>query len=61
MDEGDANVERAQDGDVEEDIGEVLVGDNGAVDADDERLFAKTRDVLKYAAQVSRFHVGVML
>src|SRR5205823_12833394 len=49
----------AEDGDVEQDIGEVFVGDDRAVDADDEDLLAKARDVLEDAAQVSRFHVEV--
>ena len=59
VDERDADVQRAEDGDVEQDIGEVFVGDDGAVDADDEDFFAKARDVLEDAAQVSRFHVEV--
>src|SRR5207244_752871 len=34
-------------------------GDDGAVDAEDEDFFAKARDVLEDAAQVSGFHVGL--
>ena len=57
--ERDADVQGAEDGDVEQDIGEVFVGDDGAVNADDEDFLAKARDVLEDAAQVSRFHVEV--
>jgi hypothetical protein len=56
MDENDANVERAQDGDVEQDVGKIFARDNFAVDADDENLFAKARNVLQDAPQVGQFH-----
>ena len=59
VDEHDANVQRAEHRDVEQDVGEVFVRDDGAVDADDERLLAKARDVLQDTAQISRFHVGL--
>ena len=58
VDEHDADVQRAQHGDVHQDVGEVLVGDDGAVHADDERLLAELRDVLQDAPQVSQFHVS---
>ncbi len=35
---------------------EIFVGDDGAVDRQDERLFAKLRNVLQDAPQVSQFH-----
>ena len=56
MDDDDADVQRAQDGDVEEEVGKVLVGDNRAVDGEDEHFFAEARDVLEDAPQVGRFH-----
>jgi len=43
VDERDADVQRAEDSDVEQDIGEVFVGDDGAVNADDEDFFAEAR------------------
>ena len=56
MNEHNANVERTEHGDIQEDVGEVLVGDNGAVNADDERLLPELGDVLQDAAQVCEFH-----
>ena len=56
MGEHDPDVQRAENGHVQQDIGEVLVRDDGAVDADDESFLAEARDVLENAAQVSRFH-----
>lgn len=60
MADDDANVQRAKDGNIEEDIGKVIVGDDRAVEADDENFFTKTRDVLKDAAKISWFHFSVM-
>ena len=57
VDERDPDVQRAEDGDIEQDVGEVFVGDDRAVEAEDENPFAKTRDVLEDAAQVGRFHL----
>jgi hypothetical protein len=51
-----ADVQRAQHGDVEQDVGEVLVGDDGAVEREDEGLFAEARNVLQDAPQVGWFH-----
>jgi len=58
MNEHDADIERAQHRNIQQDIGEVLVGDDGAVDADDEGLLPELRDVLQDAAQVGQFHVS---
>ena len=58
MHEHDADVQRAQHGDIEQNVGEVFVGDDRAIDADDECLFPKARDVLQDAPQVSGFHLG---
>ena len=57
VDQHDADVQRAQHRDVQQDVGEVLVGDDRAVDAEDERLLAELRNVLQDAPQVGRFHV----
>ena len=42
--------------DVEQQRGEVVVGDDVAVDREDERLLAELRDVLQDAPQVGQFH-----
>jgi hypothetical protein len=51
-----ADVERAQDRDVQEDIGEVFVGDNRAIHAQDERFFAELGNILQDAPQIGEFH-----
>src|SRR5260221_9281157 len=51
------NVQRAENGDIQEDVGKILVGDNRAIQADDEGLLAEARNVLQDSPQVSRFHV----
>ncbi len=61
VDEHDADVQRAQHGDVHQDVGEVLVGDDRAVHVDDERLLAELGDVLQDAPQVGQFHVRLRL
>jgi hypothetical protein len=55
VDENDADVERAKDRNIEKDVGEIFVSDDGAVDAEDERFFAKARNVLQDAPQISWF------
>src|SRR4051812_4465865 len=56
MNEHDADVQRAQDRDIEKDVREIFVRHNRPIDAQDERLFAKARNILQDAPQVSRFH-----
>jgi hypothetical protein len=56
VDEDDADVERAEDGDIEEKIRKVFAGDNGSVHAEDENFFAELRDVLEDAPEVGQFH-----
>ena len=48
MDEDDADVEGPQDGDVEEDVGEVVVRDDGAVDALPRGHAAQIRQCVRY-------------
>ena len=59
--EHDADAQRAQHGNVHQDIGEVLVGDDRAVHVNDERLLAELRDVLQDAPQVGQFHFRLRL
>ena len=61
VDEHHADVQRAQHRDVEQDVGEIFVGDDGAVHRDDERLLPELRDVLQDAPQVSQFHFTILL
>ena len=58
VDQDNPNIQGAQNGDVEQEIGEVNVRDDGAIGRDHESLFAKARDVLQDASEVSRFHVA---
>ena len=56
--EHDANIQRTQHGDVQKDVGEILVCDDHSIDCENECLFPELRDVLKNAAQVRQFHVN---
>ncbi len=56
MDQDDPNVEGPEDRDIEEDIGEIFVGHDGGVDAEDEAAFPKSGDVTEDAAEVGWFH-----
>ena len=53
----DFDIQRAQQSDIQENVAEVFARHDRAINADDEDFFAKTRDVLQNAAQVSEFHV----
>ncbi len=55
----DANVQRAQHGDIEQDVGKVFLRDDGAIEAEHENLFAEARDVLQDAAEISWFHFWI--
>ena len=61
MHEHDADVQRAQHRDVQQQRGEILVGDDRAVHGQDERLVAELRNVLQDAPQVGRFHVWLII
>jgi hypothetical protein len=56
VDEHHADVQRAQDGDVEQQVGEVFVGDDRAIEREHEDFFAEARNVLQDAPQVGGFH-----
>ena len=58
MDEHDPNVQGSQDGDIEQEVGEVNMRHDCSIGRDHEGLFAKARDVLQDASKVSRFHVA---
>ena len=51
MDQDDPNAQGAQHCDIQKNIGEILARDNRAIDADDEDLFPKARDVLQNGSQ----------
>ena len=46
VDEHDADVQRAQHGDIQQDVGEIFVGHDRAVDGDDERLFPEAAECI---------------
>ena len=56
VDDDDADVERAEDREVQQDVGEVVRVDDLAVERDDEGTVAETRDVLEDAAEVGNLH-----
>ena len=57
MDQNYTDVEGAQYSDIQQDVGEIFVGDDAAINADDKYFFTELRDVLKDAAEVGEFHV----
>ena len=57
----DADVQRAQDRHVQQDVGEVFAGDNRPIHAEHKRPLTKLRDVLEDAPQVGKFHVRSLL
>ena len=58
MDEDDLDGKRAQDRDIQQDVGEIVRGDDIAVDRDHENLLPKPWDVLEDAAEIGDFHRG---
>ena len=52
VDQGDADMQAAQQGDVEQQVAEVFVVDDGAVERDDEHAVAEARHVAEDFAQV---------
>src|SRR6185437_8589100 len=61
VDEHDANVQRAEHGDIQEDIAEIFIGNDGAIDFNDEGFLPELGDVLQNAAQVCQFHFIILL
>ena len=61
VDEHDADVQRPQHRHVQQQRGEVFVGDDRAVNREDERLLAELRNVLQDAPQVGRFHFWLII
>jgi hypothetical protein len=51
-----SDVQGTQEGDIEENVGEVLVCDDTSIHCDNERLFAELRDVLEDCTQVCELH-----
>jgi hypothetical protein len=56
MDEHDPDIERTQDCDIQQDVGEILIRDDRPINAEDESLFPELRNVLQDAPQISEFH-----
>ena len=56
VDEHHADVQGPEERHVQHQRGEVVVGDDGAVNREDEGLFAELRDVLQDAPEIGQFH-----
>ena len=56
VDDDQPDAQRAEHRQVEHDVGEIVVGDDGAVEGDDERLFPEAGNVGQDAAQIGNFH-----
>ena len=53
-----ADIQRAQDGEIEQEVREILVADNRAIDADDKNPVPKLRNILENSPEISRLHVA---
>ena len=60
VNEHHADVQRPQHGHVQQQRGKVFIGDDGAVNREDEGLLAELRNVLQDAPQVGQFHFGLL-
>ena len=58
VDEHELDAEAAQDRDVDEQVAEILVGDDGAVEGDDKDLPLEPRHVFEDAAEIRGFDRG---
>ena len=58
VDDEHADVQRAQHREIEQDVREVFVRDDRAINGDDERLFAEAWNVLEDSPEVGRFHLA---
>src|SRR5262249_27661473 len=56
VDQDYPDVEGPQEGDVEQEGGEVLVADNAGVDGENEGLLTELRHILENPAQISQLH-----
>jgi hypothetical protein len=56
MHEDEPDAQRAEHRQVEHDVGEVVVGDDRAIEGDDKRLLPKAGNVSQDAAQIGNFH-----
>jgi hypothetical protein len=56
----DFDAEAAKDGGIEQDIREIFVGDDAAVERDHKDLILETRNVFQNAAEVGWFYVGAI-
>ena len=61
MNDDHANVQRAQDIYIEQDVREIFIGDDRAVNGYQKRLFAEARDILQDAPKVGQFHLRTFL
>jgi hypothetical protein len=59
MDQDDPNAQGTEHGDIQENIGKILAGDDGRIHAEHEDLFPEARDVLQNGSQIGQFHFFV--
>lgn len=57
VDQHHLDVQRPEDRDVGQDVAKILLGDDRAIDADDEDALPEARDVLEDSPEVGQFHV----
>ena len=58
MHDYDFDLQAPEDGDVQEDVWQVFVIDNGSIQGDDECLPQESRHVIQYAPEVGRCYIG---
>jgi len=61
MDQNDPNIERTEHGDIQQDIRKIFIGNDAAINAENESFLTKLRDVTENAPEVGEFHVRRLL
>jgi hypothetical protein len=56
MDKHDSHAERAEDGDIEQDVGKIFGGRDNAIDGDHKDTLTKAGDILQDFSQVGNIH-----
>jgi hypothetical protein len=59
VNQNNLDVQRSKDGNIEENVREILRAKNLAIDCDNKDFVPETRDILQNSAKLGQFHEGV--